>query len=762
MIDQLRPKAQSNYRALPILGKIAEAFLVWSHRQGYSRSALGHFLADIKWLDHFFRRRGVKSLRSLQPLHFESAWRRYREEKIHRRGTIHQLHRFLIDQGILVVKEPPKSPSEQELMHLEEHLSNVRGLAKNTVTHYVQLICRFLRFLRFDSAPAVLGRLEIKRVETFMRHAARTNSPASLHQIAGYLRGFFRFQYAKGAIHHPLHLQINMPRVYRPEPLPRTWTLDEVQGLLQSIDCSNAQGLRDFTVIYLAAAYGLRRRELAQLTLDDIDWRQATIQIVSTKNRQTLRLPLTDEAGDILQQYLRRSRGTSVYRELFLRTYAPPGKLQPSAIAAILDRCVRKSGLDISFHGIHALRHAFAVRLLRQGVPIKTIGDTLGHRHPKTTGVYLRLSVEDLRAVGLAVPATAQGATLLPPQWRHDMPRVRAPHGHRRRSHFSFRSHWAASLRRYLATKQAFGCQYIDGTRALESWDAFVCRSYPHARVTDADMIHGWAEGLTHLCPTVRNRYLCVLRNFLLFHVRDHEVGFIPETDSFPRPLPHCTPRVVSDAEMAKILATTSQLPPCRQTPLRAEKAKLAFILLFCCGLRRGELLRLKIDDIDLAQRLLRIESTKFHKSRLVPMSDSVFQALQDYLDMSRRKKISLDAGSFLIWSRGHPRLQFAYTGPGLKQIWQHVCLSAGIVDKRGRAPRIHDLRHSFAVNALQRWYMQNVDVQSRLQQLATYMGHVSPIYTYHYLQLTPQLGDAASQRFHTLCAPLFQLGGLQ
>jgi integrase len=84
------------------------------------------------------------------------------------------------------------------------------------------------------------------------------------------------------------------------------------------------------------------------------------------------------------------------------------------------------------------------------------------------------------------------------------------------------------------------------------------------------------------------------------------------------------------------------------------------------------------------------------------------------------------------------------------------------MTDEHGLPPTLQDLRHSFAVAALHRWYMQGEDAQARLPYLAAYMGHVNPVSTYYYLHLTPQLRDAASDRFHALCAPLFNQGGQQ
>jgi site-specific recombinase XerD len=756
MIAQLRPKAQFHYKALPVLGQIVDAFTIWCHRKGYTSGTIRNQLKDIKHLAYFFRRRGLRTLGDLKAHHLETIWSRCHKDKPNMGCAIRLVQRFLTEQGILSVDEPVKTPSDLQLDLFAEHLRGVRGLSKSSVLGHTRRLCSFLRFLKFNQTPSVLEGLRIDRIEAFLRHAARTNNRFSLQHVVATLRTFLRLQYAEGVISRPIHLQIDTPRVYRLETLPRAWTWEEVQSLLQSIDRSDAHGLRDFTIIYLAAAYGLRSSELVGLTLNDIDWRHGTLQINQTKTRQTLCLPLTDEAGDMLQQYLRRGRTPSERRELFLRMRAPRGALAPTAIHDILDSRIRLSGLSICFQGTHALRHAFAIRLLRQGVPMKTIGDTLGHRDVESTGVYLRLAVEDLRAVGLPVPKTAEAATLLPPRWRNDMPRVRLHVDCCHHSSTPFQSRWADSLHQYLTTKQALGRRYDNEARVLRNWDAFVFQFHPHSATPTEPMFHGWAKGLVHLAPTVRRDRCRIVRNFLLFHARNHTVEYIPEMDTFPRPSPCCRPRLVSEAEMAGVLATATRLLPSSRNPLRAETVRLAFILLFCCGLRRGELLRLKLAHIDQAQNLLHIEGTKFHKSRMVPLSDSVSKVLRNYMELRCQKRIPSDAESFLIWSRGRPEPKAVYTSTALTTLWYHLCLSAGVVDERGRPPRLHDLRHSFAVNTLHRWYAQGEDAQTRLPHLAAYMGHVSPVSTYYYLQLTPQLREAASQRFHTLCAPLF------
>jgi site-specific recombinase XerD len=163
-------------------------------------------------------------------------------------------------------------------------------------------------------------------------------------------------------------------------------------------------GKRDFAMFLLVATYGLRTCEIASLHLEDIQWRAACIRVPRTKVEGILPLPLTEEVGAALVDYLRNGRPELPLREVFLRVRAPQGILGPTAVTEAFKGWVQRSGLPIQLQGPHCLRHSLAVHLLRQGTSLKTIGDLLGHRSAESTCVYLRLNVEDLRDVGLELP----------------------------------------------------------------------------------------------------------------------------------------------------------------------------------------------------------------------------------------------------------------------------------------------------------------------------------------------------------------------
>jgi integrase len=407
------------------------------------------------------------------------------------------------------------------------------------------------------------------------------------------------------------------------------------------------------------------------------------------------------------------------------------------------------------------LRHSLAVQLVRRGAPLKAIGDVLGHRHPESTLTYVRLSVEDLRTVGLELPQGISTAKLLAPGWEDRLPAGRYGSIRKRARGASFQSGFADSLKDYLATKRALGRQYAREARVLRDWDALLYRKHGRVARFSQKLLDRWRSTLTNLSPTEHRRRLMIVRNFLLFYARRHPTVFVPDPTSFPRGCPPRPPYLVTASQMGRVLVSADQLEPLPNHPLRSATAKLALVLLFCCGLRRGELLRLRLRDIELHSGTLRIEETKFHKSRLVPLSDSVFDELRRYLELRHQHRIETQPDSPLIWSSRSNTGAASYTGSGLARIWYHLCLTTQVLDQRGRPPRLHDLRHSFVAAALQRWYAQGGDVQARLPLLATFLGHVSPTSTHYYLQWTPALQQATSRRFHQGCAHLVMPGGV-
>ena len=170
-------------------------------------------------------------------------------------------------------------------------------------------------------------------------------------------------------------------------------------------------------------------------------------------------------------------------------------------------------------------------------------------------------------------------------------------------------------------------------------------------------------------------------------------------------------------------------------------------MLLYTTGLRRSELLRLRVCDYDSQQQTLFVRPSKFHKSRYLPLSADTAEEVATYLEFCRHGYPPLSPETALLWNRSHSGK--AYSGGGIGQGLRALFRQAQIHTLEGRVPRTHDIRHSFAVNALLRWYRAGADVRAKLPLLAAYMGHVSIVSTERYLHFVDELAAHASDRLN-------------
>jgi integrase len=498
-------------------------------------------------------------------------------------------------------------------------------------------------------------------------------------------------------------------------------------------------------MLLLMATYGLRAIEVVSLVLDDIDWHRKTIHIRQDKTNKHLLLPLTDGIAEVLIDYLKTARPQVSHREVFLRAYAPIGRLDHSAVAKAFEREARLVGLDIPFRGTHYLRHSFAVHLLRQGASLKSIGDILGHRDAESTCVYLRLAVEDLRVVALEVPddqprdpgVAAVSVDKLP---HYKLPARSTPPG-------PLRSSFGPQIGAYLELHHSLGKRFRSPERILRSLDYFLSVYSPEETALSHYSFNRWCNTLTDYMAKDRRSRMGIVRKFCLYLQRSQPDTFIPDILTFPSGQPKPSPFIVYPDGIGQVLHAIRSITPNSRYPSVREIMRLSVVLLFTTGIRRGELLRLRLADFNPAEATLFIRTTKFYKERVVPVSVTTVQEIEDYLVHCRQAGFDMSAELPLI-RNGNPRSRMCYTGCGLGRHWRRVCASLGLLSQRGIPPRLHDLRHSFAVNALLRSYENGGEPQAILPQLSTYMGHGSVTSTYHYLAFVDPLRAVASARF--------------
>jgi len=302
----------------------------------------------------------------------------------------------------------------------------------------------------------------------------------------------------------------------------------------------------------------------------------------------------------------------------------------------------------------------------------------------------------------------------------------------------------APVIQRYLRLKQTLGYRFGVGHDVLLSLDKFLAEA--HCKDLTSESFFGWCQTLTKFTPKVRRSRMSIVRHFCFYRRRTQAQCFVPDPSLFPAAHQPVRPYIFSESEIVRLLKSSSCLRKSSVSPLRPEVFRLAIVLLYTTGLRLGELRRLTIGDYDRHQRTLLVQITKFHKSRLLPLPNDVVREVERYLETRRAGRCAVTPETSLIWNgRDGGR---SYTAHGVQSCFRTLFIASGICRPNGQFPRIHDFRHSFAVNALLRWYRSGVDVQTQLPLLAAYMGHASISSTAYYLHFIEPLRSLASTRF--------------
>lgn len=273
----------------------------------------------------------------------------------------------------------------------------------------------------------------------------------------------------------------------------------------------------------------------------------------------------------------------------------------------------------------------------------------------------------------------------------------------------TFSSPIGPTIADYLTLKRSLGRKFgIEGS-VLAHLDRFLAaQDPPHMSLTPKAFV-SWCLTLAHLSPTTRRNRLRIVHNFCLYRRRTEPTCFVPDPATFPARRPPRPPHIFSEEQIVLLLRAAAELRPRSTSPLNAQTHRLAIVLLYTAGLRRGELVRLTLSDYDPVERTLLIRASKFHKSRLVALSSDAAHEMGVYLEARRRLPHHADAPLLVCVYRGLRARSGVGLGRGLRQLFRN----AGVRTATGRPPRVHDLRHTHAVHALLRWYRAGADVQT-------------------------------------------------
>lgn len=304
--------------------------------------------------------------------------------------------RFL---GWLREADVVRHPHGREVAAYAAWMREVRGFSEVTIHGYCGAADEFFIWLADCDMP--LSSVRITDIDRAIeaKHARGHYSRTTIKNYADRLRAFFRFAEARGWCLPGLAAAILTVRVYPRETLPARLKRQDIERLLATTEGDRPIDKRDRAILMLLAAYGLRSGEVRGLQLDDIDWERETLRVRRPKAGRTHLFPLSRGVGQAILRYLIEVRPRRSQRTLFFTLHAPFRPLSGSGLGGMVRNRLGRLGIVTGRRGPHALRHAAAQHLLDQGMPMKVIGDYLGHRNPSSTAVYAKVDLNALRDV---------------------------------------------------------------------------------------------------------------------------------------------------------------------------------------------------------------------------------------------------------------------------------------------------------------------------------------------------------------------------
>lgn len=302
---------------------------------------------------------------------------------------------FLAECGVVspLTQDEPRAHDDQVLA-FQIWLRRHRGISERTIGRHGRMVMRLLPALGPDSKH-----YDARLIRQAILGEAQRNSRANLKTMTMALRSYLRYLAAQGLCRPGLDHAIPTVPQWRLSALPRYISMAEVERVIASCEITTPMGIRDRAVLLLLARLGLRAGDISGMRLDDIDWSEGTLR-VRGKGRREVRLPLPQDAGDAIVDYLRDARPPAACEQIFLRTVAPFRPLVSASVSSIVSLALRRANIGHApSRGAHLLRHSAATSMLRAGATLDVIGTVLRHRSVDTTAHYAKVDVDMLLRV---------------------------------------------------------------------------------------------------------------------------------------------------------------------------------------------------------------------------------------------------------------------------------------------------------------------------------------------------------------------------
>jgi integrase/recombinase XerD len=307
-----------------------------------------------------------------------------------------------------------------------------------------------------------------------------------------------------------------------------------------------------------------------------------------------------------------------------------------------------------------------------------------------------------------------------------------------KRKVFRYESPLAPLMERLVREKRASGYKYDTPAWVLKDLDQFLCGTAIKSNELPKALVEQWLAQNPHEQASTQQRRIILVRQLARLMIRLGYPAYVPPKGLGPRRCFAFSPRILTRAEVCQIIHAVDNLPPSPKSPLRHIIMPELFRLLYGCGFRLSEVLNLKVRDVDLQQGVITVRQGKFGKDRLVPPSIEMVERLRRYAGEIEERTLARQAPDAYFFPSAR---QAAWGSTTIYSLFRKALLHCGIPHGgRGKGPRVHDLRHSFAVHRLLQWYEEGADLNAKLPFLVAYLGHKDFTGTQKYLHLTAEL----------------------
>lgn len=408
----IRPATVDRIRA-NVAGAYIEHYVSWLRAQGYADRNVTKRVPILCQFGEFASARGAvdgqAALEHVEPfaqywasIHGKSCRSEAARAKVafDARNPVRQMLELALHGSVGPHRQRKPFPFQAEVPGFAGYLRDERGLKDDTIERHAFYLNGLSTFLA-RAGVASLASLSPPLLAGFLVERCAELARTSRRDLCGTLRIFLRYCYRERIIKRDLSGAVEAPRLHRLASVPRAITWDEVRDMLGCVDRRCALGRRDYAMLLLLVTYGLRGNEVAQLTLEDIDWQRERLSIPQRKAGHWSAYPLAGIVAEAIIDYLKNARPQTADRHVFFRSMAPWRPISSAAVSSAAVRYLQRAGVRVHRAGAHTLRHTCVQRLVDAEFSLKTIGDYVGHRSPQSTKIYTKVDLAALREVAM-------------------------------------------------------------------------------------------------------------------------------------------------------------------------------------------------------------------------------------------------------------------------------------------------------------------------------------------------------------------------